>query len=320
MSMEFYGKTIFIMGATGCVGRVLFRTLLKEGWTIKTLARSSSEAGWLTKEGAEAIMGDITDAASLQQAMQGSNFVFNLLGINDSHAPPPAGQPPLSLCAKAAAEAALRVGVERFLFLSDSIVYGYDPGKDTNEAHPISASRDPAIAERVRAEQAVWKAHQRGLPAVILQPTTIYGPYADAWTLRLIRLIEAGALTCPNQGRGLLQPIHIYDVIEGFLTAALVSEPGQAYLLPGSETVTCRAFLDSYAHMLGKQEVPATPGGIMSVLTGKKSPLEPWQVRSASMEATYNGGKAYFEMGFLPRYTLEDGMRRTAEWLRKITA
>ncbi len=318
MSTEFFGKTIFITGATGCVGKALSKTLLKEGWTIKALARSPEEAAWLTRGGADAVQGDITNADSLQQAMQGADFIFHLYGSNDSHASPAANQPPPSLCAKAAAEAALRVGVERFILLSDSIVYGYDRGKDTSEVAPLSRSGDPVIAERVRAEKAVRKAAERGLPAVILQPTTVYGPLAEAWTLHLLRLIESGELACPHQGQGLLQPIHIHDVVEGILTAALVGKPGEAYLLPGPDVLTCKQFCDSLAQMLGKQEfAQANSGGLFGALAGNKPALEPWQARSLSMKATYNGGKAYFDMGYLPRYTLDAGMRHTQELLQK---
>ncbi len=316
MNMEFYGKTIFITGATGCAGKILLRSLLKEGWTVKALARSPSEANWLTREGAEAILGDITDAASLQQAFQGSHFVFHLYEASNSHSPPPPNQPALVESAKAASEAALRARVERFIYLSDSIVYGYNPGKNIIEETTLSNSHDPAIAERVRAEQAVRKAHEQGLPAIILQPTTIYGPHVEAWTLSLLRSIEAGTLSAPQNGKGLLQPIYIYDVIEAILTTALVGNVGQTYLLPGSEIVTCQTFLDAYAHLLGKQGVPLSQGGVLSGLFGKKSALEAWQEHCLCMESTYNGGKAYFDMGFLPRYTLEAGLQRTADWLR----
>ncbi len=317
MSMEFYGKTIFITGATGCVGNVLLRTLLKEGWTIKTLARTANEAAALNKAGAQAVMGDITNAASMRQAIQGSNFVFHLSGVDDSHAPPAAGQPSLSVCARAVAEACLQAQVERLLFLSDSIVYGYDAAEDTSETSPMSSSREPAIAERVRAEQAVQKVCERGLAAIILQPTTIYGPQEEAWTMQLLRLIDEDNLICPNEGKGLIQPIHIYDVAEGILTAALVGIPGASYLLTGSKAVTCQTFLDCYARILGRAEVPASGSGFFSGLFGRKPSLEPWQVRCASMQATYNGAKAYFDMGFLPRYTLELGMQQTEQWLRK---
>lgn len=317
MSTEFYGKTIFITGATGCVGKVLLHTLLKEGWTIKTLARTADEAAALNKAGAQAVMGDITNAASLRQAIQGSQIMFHVYGVDDSHAPPADGQPSLSACAKAAAEAALQAKVERFIFLSDSIVYGYEAGDGTSETSAVSANHNPAIAERVRAEQAVEKVGRRGLPTVILQPTTIYGPHVEAWTLRLLRLLNEDNLVCPDEGKGLIQPIHIYDVIEGILTAALTGISGESYLLTGSRAVTCQAFLEFYAHMLGKETVPVAGAGLFSALFAPKPALDPWQVRCASMRATYNGGKAYFDMGFLPRYTLETGMQRTEEWLRK---
>lgn len=320
MSVEFYGKTIFVTGAAGCAGKALLTTLLKEGWTVKALAASRAEAAKLASKGAEAAMGDLTDAASLQRAMQGAHFVFYTHGPDDSHSPTAEGQPPLPGCARAAAEAALRAGVERFIYLSDSIVYGYNAKKDTSEISPVRAGGDPVVGERVKAEQAVMKAAERGLDAVILQPTTIYGPHANAWTVRMVELVRAGELTCPNQGRGLLQPIYVHDVVDGMLAAALVGKRGEKYILAGPDVIDCQSFLDHYAMMMGLDGVEVSGrglGGLFHALKGKPQGLDPWQARCASMQATYNAGKAYYELGFLPRCTVETGMRLTEAWLRR---
>lgn len=324
MDMEFYGKVILVTGATGCVGKSLTRRLLKEGWTVRTLACNSAEVVRLAYEGAQTIMGDITGAASLRQAFQGSHFVFHLSGAEDSHAPAARGQLRPVHSARAAAEAALQAGVERFIYLSDSIVYGYGAAKDTDEASPMHRSGGPAVRERVQAENAVRKAIGRGLPAVIVQPTTIYGPYAAAWTLYPLQLARAKRLACPHRGRGLLQPIHLDDVVEGILAAALVGKPGQSYLLPGSEVVTCRQFFEYFARISGEENLPGAAEGLaasagewMAELAGKPPLFEPWQKRCLDMHATYNGGKAYYDLGFLPHLNLESGMRRTEEWLHR---
>lgn len=70
---------ITIMGATGNTGRVIAETLLKSGERVRVLGRSAERLKALQSQGAEVIIGDVTDAAHLTAAFRGADAVYTLI-------------------------------------------------------------------------------------------------------------------------------------------------------------------------------------------------------------------------------------------------
>ncbi len=60
-----------IFGASGHTGSVVANTLLDRGKKVRVVARDASKVAALAKKGAEVVSGDITDAASVDKALQG---------------------------------------------------------------------------------------------------------------------------------------------------------------------------------------------------------------------------------------------------------
>src|SRR5205085_2457390 len=73
--------------------------------------------------------------------------------------------------------AAARAGVDRFVHMSSTSIYGED------EQLPLPV-REDVVPRPSRgygkakwgAEEAAWKASTEGLPVVVLRPVTVYGP------------------------------------------------------------------------------------------------------------------------------------------------
>ncbi len=71
-------KFILVTGATGQQGGAVARELLANGYRVRAMTRKPDNARMqeLAKLGAEAVQGDLDDAASLQRAVQGAWGVF----------------------------------------------------------------------------------------------------------------------------------------------------------------------------------------------------------------------------------------------------
>ena len=72
--------TVLITGATGQVGHAIARRLTADGVEPRALVRSPERAGALP-EGAQPVIGDVTDVASLQAALDGCATVYHAAGI-----------------------------------------------------------------------------------------------------------------------------------------------------------------------------------------------------------------------------------------------
>src|SRR3990172_6061070 len=68
-------KTILDIGATGMLGRPVAEQLMKDGFTVRVLARSPEKAKSIFGEGYEIVKGDFENAASLKFAMEGCDGV-----------------------------------------------------------------------------------------------------------------------------------------------------------------------------------------------------------------------------------------------------
>ncbi len=73
---------VLVYGAGGVQGGAVAHKLLKEGYTVHTIVRSSDKAAQLKKEGITAFVGDLSDAGSLASAHDGVSKVFLLLPVD----------------------------------------------------------------------------------------------------------------------------------------------------------------------------------------------------------------------------------------------
>ena len=78
--MDKTNKIILVTGATGKQGGATARYLLKDGWKVRALVRDENKdsAKELQKLGAEIFKGDMSDADSMDKAMEGVYGVFSV--------------------------------------------------------------------------------------------------------------------------------------------------------------------------------------------------------------------------------------------------
>ncbi len=330
MSFDVQGKRILVTGGTGLIGGHVAACLQAGGALVRALARNPERARALVSMGSEVVRGDMTDAASLRAAVDGCQGVVHTAGVlGDEFQPLDTFRAVNVEGTRALAEAALAAGVERFLHISTVAVYGFGAGAGTNERSPRRPGKDPYCLTKDEGQSVVERmAQDRGLPSVVVQPSQVYGPKDEAWTLGPLRLLKAGKLVLPSRGRGLVQPIFVDDLAEGIQSSLERGRTGEAYILCGARVVTVEEFFGHFARMVGKSRIPSVPvwlaAGIASLseaaakLTGKPPVFTRSAVRFITdFETTYDGAKARAELGFEPRTSLEEGMEKVRRWLEE---
>jgi len=147
-------RTILVLGATGQQGGATVRQLLKDDWHVRAFTRDATQpaAKALAALGAEVIVGDMEDEASLTAAAAGAHGFFSVQP--PSWNPTPESDAHEVRLGKLAADVALRAGVRHFIYTSvldaeNAPVYG-------------------RTGHKLAIEEHVWRI---GLPATILRPT-----------------------------------------------------------------------------------------------------------------------------------------------------
>ncbi|MBL7033872.1 MAG: SDR family NAD(P)-dependent oxidoreductase [Candidatus Delongbacteria bacterium] len=180
-------KKCLVTGAGGFIGSHLVERLTGAGWEVRAFVRynSRSHAGWLEHRdfGAELFRGDIRDATSVQEAVNGCDTVFHLaalIGIPYSYRNPQSYlqtniQGTLNLL-----QAAGDAGCERVIITSTSEVYGSAREVPQTEEHPLSA-QSPYAASKIAADQLALAWHRSfELPVTVVRPFNTYGPRQSA--------------------------------------------------------------------------------------------------------------------------------------------
>lgn len=247
------GKTILVTGATGRQGGAVAARLLADGWGVRALTRdaSSAKAKALKEAGAEVVVGDLDDRASLDRAVDGAWGVFSV------HAGAYEGGPyghDLEHEARSAAKlvAAAKDAWVAHLVHSSSIGIG----------GPLEPHMD-MLQRKAEAERAVTAS---GLPYTILRPSSFMENTFDSF-----RELQNGALVSLLNA-GTFEPHIAADDIAAFAAIAFgdpEAHAGKVYELAGDDlTQTEKAAL--IGRVVGR-EVPYVGIGVEQVAADSPS-------------------------------------------------
>ncbi|MBM4278684.1 MAG: NAD-dependent epimerase/dehydratase family protein [Deltaproteobacteria bacterium] len=328
--MEIRGLTALVTGGSGFIGgRLAERLATGEGVRVRAMVRNLKKAGRLQKLPLEIVQADLLDPDSLKEAVRGCDLVFHCAALvretGDRNEFFGANVKGTENILKTSSEA----GVKKFVHFSSVAVYGMDPPVFVDETTAYQPCGNLYCDTKIAAEKAVWAAHQEGrLPVVVIQPANVYGPHSNPWTIRPIKLTRSGQMILINGGSGLCNYVYIDNLIDATL-AATKRDPsvGQAYLISDGNAVMWKEFFGYYARMAGTPNIRSVPEGIAKVIalgmevaskfTGKPPKISREAVRYLTRQSRFSIEKAKRELGYQPRFSLEEGMKLTEHWLRE---
>lgn len=168
-----------------------------------------------------------------------------------------------------------------------------------------------ALAQRLReAEARVFEAADaRGATAVMLRPTLVYGNGRDASLSRIAAIAaRRGFFPLPRGASGLRQPVHVDDLADAAMSALERGRHGDAYALPGGETLPYRemvarvlATLPSSPRLL-EMPVPLFRLAVATArLTGRLQGLPAGAVARMREDLVFDDAPARRELGYSPR-------------------
>lgn len=225
-----------ITGASGFLGAHLARTLKDRGVEVRAADRSRGPA--LDDVDVEFVEIDVLDPASLRAAFEGQDRVFHLAAIISIVGDPTGEVWRVNVHGpRNAATVAFECGVGRFVHCSS--VHSFDlercgPSLDESGL-PTTHPDAPAYDRSKRAgEEAVRLVVQKGLDAVVVNPTGIIGPDDRGPSRMGETVLQFMTRKIPVGITGQFDFVDVRDVVEGLIAAGDRGRTGDNYLLSGS--------------------------------------------------------------------------------------
>jgi UDP-glucuronate 4-epimerase len=202
-------------------------------------------------------------------------------------------------------EAAARNGVKKFLFASSSSVYGNNEKVPFGEEDAVEEPISPYAATKRAGElmaHTYW--HLYKLPVFCLRFFTVYGPRQrpDLAIHKFTRLISEGK-PVPFYGDGSTSRDYTYveDIVAGVNGALDRCDRFRIYNLGGSRPISLKGLVEEIEGAVGKKAV-----------------LDKRPMQMGDVERTYaDVGRAGGELGYEPRVTIREGIKRFVEWFRE---
>ncbi len=215
------------------------------------------------------------------------------------------------------AKAAAKVGIKRFVFVSSIKVNGEHTHSQEFSEQDAANPQDAYAVSKWEAEKALREIEKEtGMQVVILRPPLIYGPNVKANFASLIKLVDKGVplpLASINNKRSL---IYLGNFVDAIITC--VQHPkaaGNTYLVSDGEDISMPQLIRKIAYALNRPSrlfsFPVPIMYLIAKLAGKSSSLQ-----RVTQSLAIDSSKIRQELNWHPPFTIEQGLKETADWHR----
>jgi nucleoside-diphosphate-sugar epimerase len=320
---------VLVTGATGFLGQNLVRLLLASGETVRILARSQLNAEPLVNEGAELVMGDITDGRGLQVALKDIEVVFHLAGKLFIPGVPKEDYYHVHVegTRRLLASSQEQGRLKRFIHISTTGVLGVTGDNPVDENAPCSPT-NAYEDSKWKAELLVSDAIQKGFPAVIVRPGLVYGP-GDLHLLGFFRTIQRRQFRPIGKKPVWLHPVFINDMSEALICCSNHPQAiGECFHIAGKDPATILELSSVIAIGLGKPlpagtipleiaQLVAMLGDLLPAELKARAPLTKSRLEFLTHSRVYDVTKAERLLGYCARTDLPAGIEQTIAWYRQ---
>lgn len=314
--------TLAITGIGGFIGLRMAERALALGWQVQGLDHSLIAAERAHALGIQVTVGDINDEATLKAAFAGADVVFHTAAIVEEDGPREAYERVNVEGTRTVCRIAQAQGVQKLLHLSSVMVYGFDYPADVTEDGPLNGQGNIYNETKLTSEQVALSFNDDDFAVIVIRPGDVYGAGSVPWLQRPLDLIRRGLFVLPDFGRGVINHVHIDNLLDGTFLAIEKAKGGAVYTLSDGVATPCHTFFAYHANMAGKKRVPALPAWALNAflaasapalkLLGQKPLASPAAMKFLLRRHRYSIAKAQRELGYNPTISLADGMAEIA--------
>lgn len=321
-----------VTGGGGFLGSAIVRQLLDRGDEVVSFSRGSYPE--LAALGAKQCRGDLGDLQALAEAARGCDIVFHVAakaGVWGSFQE----YYQANVVGTGNVLAACRLNaISRLVYTgSPSVVFNGSDVEGGNESLPYPARFEaPYPHTKALAEQAVLAANSPELATVSLRPHLIWGPADNHLVPRIVAKARAGKLRRIGRRPCLVDTVYVDNAAEAHLNAADRLAPGsppagKAYFISNGEPLPVWEMVNRILAAAGlppeERSVPASlayaAGTVcetvwMALALSGEPPMTRFVARELATAHWFDISAARRDLGYQPRVSLDEGLRRLQQW------
>jgi nucleoside-diphosphate-sugar epimerase len=212
---------VLVTGATGLIGGAVARRLKRCDYEVVGLARSETSAAKLSGEGFAIVHGDLSDEASVADAVHGVDAVVHAASPGDLNT---------AAYDKAAVRAiigGLRGTSKRFVYTSGCLVYGSTGDTPATENSPLRAIE--LVRFREALEREILDAANDGIHPIVIRPGWVYGHRAGTAMMMVEAAKEHGVARHVGDGQNRWTTVHADDLADLYALALERAPAGSVF-------------------------------------------------------------------------------------------
>jgi dTDP-glucose 4,6-dehydratase len=310
---------IFVTGGAGFIGSNFIRHVfgLKKGYAIVNYDKLTYAGNLANLESVandpnySFFKGDICDAAAVETAMDGCDFVVHFAA--ESHVDRSIYEPAPVIQTNVTGtfillQLARKLNIKRFVHVSTDEVYGdMEPGAFANESSPLQPS-SPYSASKASSDLIV-RSYVRtfNFPALITRASNNYGPFQfpeKFLPLMITNALDDKPLPIYGDGKQERDWLHVDDHCGGILAVLERGRIGEVYNIGGLDVVENLTMAQRLLRATGKPET------LLSYVKDRPGHDRRYALTCDKMER---------DLGWKPAVSLDEGLRQTIDWYRANT-
>lgn len=329
--------TILVTGATHGLGWNAVNVLKKQGISVIATGRDLSQGALLQQRHIPFIPADLTKLGQRQSdlLLDRVDTVWHCAALSS-----PWGSYDNFFTANVIATRNLAIkagemGVKRFVHISTPSIYfnfchhlnipeSYLPGKMPNHY-----AKTKWLAEQEIQRAVIQYPDTR---YIILRPRALFGPQDRVLVPRILSSIQQrnGVLPLPRGGDTLMDMTYVMNVVQAMslATDCIDIDSGSAYNITNQQPITLKHVLEQLLRRLDIEfKIKPVPYWLLcrvasamerwSSLTHREPVFTRYSMGVLNFNMTLDSTKARQELGYIPQYSIEDGIDLTARWLKE---
>ena len=321
---------ILVTGANGFIGSNLVKRLVKDGHTVNSLVRKTSDLRFLSNVDTTLFYGDISDINSLKDSMKDVQKVYHIAGLAADYGPFSLFERVNFQGTKNVAQTACREGVKKFIYISTVAFHGF--GKtNMNEESPIADDLIPYAKTKYMAEQWLWEFDKESkMNITAVRPGNVFGVNDRTFMSKYLEAMLKGKFSEINKGKSKTCPIFSENLIDIITLVGNEDKAnGNAFIATDGLDIDWHTFNDKLANALGiklpKTSISYSAAyivakiyyGIHKAIGIKSEPfLTPYRINNGGKDYHFSIKKLNEYFGYKPKVDIDAAVQKTVEWYK----